>query len=257
MQCSYDHIEIIDIKQIISVFRKVKLSGKHCFKDTTKQTKNLAFTKSEASRIVRNAIKHPSYKSFAIAILVLTGLRAGELLGLELDDIYLEESYLWIHQIEDTKTFELLDYVKENKSREVYLDDDAIKIIRLAIEFRQNDSSDSPFLLLNSNASDGKMHLRAIDDYMRKTIHHEVLGYDSTRESRSPHDCRRTYASLQYLNGTDIYTLKNQLGHSSITQTEEYIKNVIEASERKDRIKGTGIIYELECRRTLDAKNAN
>ena len=65
----------------------------------------------------------------------------------------------------------------------------------------------------------------------------------------------RTYASLQYLNGTDIYTLKNQLGHSKITQTEEYIKDIVEASERRSRLKGTGIICDLECIRTIDAKN--
>lgn len=254
--CIYEHIEIIDIKSIISAFRKTKLCGKHCFKENAKQTKNLAFSKAESSRIIRDSVKNPSYKSLAISVLILTGLRAGELLALELDDIYLEDGYLWIHHIEDTKTFELLDYVKENKSREVYLSSEALDIIKLAIAFRKSDKSDSSFLFLNPNASDGKMHLRALDDYMRTHIHNNVLGYGADREARSPHDCRRTYASLEYLNGTDIYTLKNQLGHSKIAQTEEYIKDIIEASERRNRLKGTGIIYDLECRRTLDAKIA-
>lgn len=254
--CTYEHIDIIDIKTIINAFRKTKLRGKHIFKDTTKQTRNLAFSRAETSRIVRDAIKHPSYKSLAIATLILTGLRVGELLAIEMDDIYLDDGYIWVHHIEDTKTFELLDYVKENKSREVYLSDDALNIIRFAIDYRMNDSSDSPFLFLNANAADGKMHLRALDNHVRKYIHTTVLGLGADREPRSPHDCRRTYASLEFLNGTDIYTLKNQLGHSKITQTEEYIKDILDASERRNRLKGTGIIYDLEFRRDLDAKCA-
>ena len=77
---------------------------------------------------------------------------------------------------------------------------------------------------------------------MRKTIHKEVLGYGDEREARSPQDCRRTYASLEYLSGTDIYTLRNQLGHSTIAQTEEYIKDIVDASERQGRLKGCGLL---------------
>ena len=80
-------------------------------------------------------------------------------------------------------------------------------VIKACLEFRSNDSSKSPFLLLNTNASDGKMHLRAIDYCLREEIHKKVLGLDLKRDCRSAHDCRRTYASLEYLNGTDIYTL--------------------------------------------------
>ena len=251
--CRYEHIDIIDIRLIISTFRRVKLTGKHIFKDTSKQSRNLAFTRTEVSRIVRDAVNYPSYKSLAVATLVLTGLRVGELLGLTLDDVYLDDDYLWIHTMEDTKSFEILDYIKENRSREVYLSDEAKMIIQLAINFRVSDNTISPYLFLNANARDGKMHLRAIDDYMRRHIHRDVLGYGAEREARSPHDCRRTYASLEYLNGTDIYTLKNQLGHTKITQTEEYIKDIIESSERKSRLKGTGILYELPNRLTVDS----
>ena len=251
--CRYEHIDVIDIRMIISTFRKVKLSGKHIFKDTTKQSKNLAFTRTEVSRIVRDAINNPSYKGLAVATLILTGLRVGELLALTIDDIYLDDDYLWICKQEDVKTFGMLDYIKENKSREVYLSDEAHMIIDLALNFRVKDDNTSPYLFLNANAKDGKMHLRALDDFMRRHIHHDVLGYGDEREPRSPHDCRRTYASLEYLNGTDIYTLKNQLGHSKITQTEEYIKDIIEASERKNRLKGTGILYEMPSRLKVDS----
>lgn len=240
--CAYEHIEVCNIQAIVQEFRNAKLTGKHIFKQTQKQTKNLVFTRPEASRIVRNALRCPSYKSFAVAIMITTGLRVGELLGLELDDIYLEDGYLWIHQVEDTKTYKILDYVKENKAREVYLTSDACEVIRRALDFRMADSSLSPFLLLNENSEDGKLHLRAVDDYMRTHVHEKVLGLGEDREARSPHDCRRTYATLEHLNGTDLYDIQQQLGHSSIKQTEAYIHSVVEASERQSRLRGTGLL---------------
>lgn len=56
----------------------------------------------------------------------------------------------------------------------------------------------------------GKMHVRAIDDYIRRHIHRDVLGYDDEREARSPHDCRRTYASLKYLGVGIVYALPSR-----------------------------------------------
>ncbi len=241
--CQYEHINAINIRDVISIYRKIRLTGKHLWKVSSKQTKNLAFTRTEASIIVRYALKHPSYKAFSVAILITTGLRSGELLGLEIDDICVDDGYIWIHRTEDTKTYELLDYVKENKSREVYLSDEALTVIKACLAFRQEDSDKRPYLLLNPCSNDGKMHLRAIDDFMRETIHTDVLGYGKEREARSPHDCRRTYASLEHLSGTPINVIMDQLGHSNVSQTWDYIKNVVEASERRRQLKGGRIIF--------------
>lgn len=242
--CQYEHLDIVNIREVVSIYRKVRLTGKHLWKVSSKQTKNLAYSRAEASRIVRDALKHPNYKSLSVAILITTGLRAGELLGLEIDDVYFDDGYLWVHQTEDTKTYQLLDYVKENKSREVYLSDEALKVIKVCLDYRMADNCNSPFLLLNPCSNDGKMHLRAIDDYMREVIHKNILGYGKEREARSPHDCRRTYASLEYLSGTPINVIKEQMGHSNVGQTWDYIKNVVEASERRRQLKGGRLLFE-------------
>lgn len=142
----------------------------------------------------------------------------------------------WVHQIEDTKTYEILDYVKENKSREVYLSDEALAVMKCCLVFRRNDSTQSNLLILNSNSKDGKMHLRAIDDYMREYVHKRILGYDEHKEARSPHDCRRTYASLEYMNGTRVDVLMSQLGHANVGQTWDYIKDIVDNSTRLEKI---------------------
>lgn len=126
----------------------------------------------------------------------------------------------------------------------MYLSDEALKLVKACLAFRMEDNSNSPYLLLNPCSNDGKMHLRAIDDYMREIIHTEILGYGNEREARSPHDCRRTYASLEYLSGTPINVIKEQMGHSNVGQTWDYIKNVVEASERRGQLKGARLLFE-------------
>lgn len=85
------------------------------------------------------------------------------------------------------------------------------------------------------------MHIRAIDNYLRTTIHRDVLGLSDEKEKRSPHDCRRTYASLEYLNGTDIFVIQRQLGHSTTDQTWDYIRDVVDGTERQSQLKGIGV----------------
>ena len=55
-------------------------------------------------------------------------------------------------------------------------------------------------------------------------------------EHCSPHDLRRTYASTLLENGVDIMTLKDMMGHASITTTQRYIhiknEKMYDASKR-------------------------
>ena len=245
--CAYEHIAVCDIREIIKSWRDFKLTQKHIFKPVATKTKDQAFNKSEASRIVNYVLSNLTYKGLAIALLITTGLRVGEILALQMKDIHLEDGYLWIHQMEDTKTYKLLDYVKENKPREVFLSSEAEIVIKACIAFRMQDASDSPYLFLNPNSSDGKLHLRAIDAYLRDFIHPNVLDLpiDGEHPARSAHDCRRTYASLEYLNGTDIFTLSKQMGHSCAEQTWDYIRDIVEVSEKRERLKGCGL--SLSC----------
>lgn len=244
--CLYEHIAVAPIREIIAQFRAVKLTGKHQFRAVQKQHRNLAFSKAEASAIVNEVLRNPSYKGYAVATMIVTGLRAGELLGLEVKDVHLDDGYIYVHQIEDTKSRQILDYVKENKPREVYLSNEAAVVVAALMEYRESDPDASPFVFLNKNSVDGKLHLRAVDDYMRVYVH-RLLGLGRDREARSPHDCRRTYATLEYLNGTDIQTISRQLGHSNIGQTHDYIVDVVDAAERKSRLHGGGLVLDAGC----------
>lgn len=233
---------MIDIRAVIATYRRFKLKGKRDFKPVQKQDLDLAFTKEEAQKIVVYALSHPSYNAFAVAIMITTGLRASELLGLETEDVDLCKGRIWVHQMECTKTYDIEQDCKDHSIRYVYLTPDAELVLSKAVNYRLEDESISPFLLLNPCSSDGKLHLRAIDHYLREYVHHEILGLSHDRNARSCHDCRRTYASLEYLSGTDIRTIKQQMGHNTEQQTWDYIHEVIDAEERKNRLKGGNLL---------------
>ena len=38
--------------------------------------------------------------------------------------------------------------------------------------------------------------------------------------------------------------IQAQLGHANVSQTWDYIKNVVEASERRSQLKGSGLLLE-------------
>ncbi len=224
-------IPCIDIRSSVKSFRNYELSGKHKFIQDNRLSKNLAFDRRETVKLINYAIENPSYKSLFVALILTTGCRAGELLCMSYDNIDLHLNLFYVIEIEDAKTFEIKNYVKENHSREVYLNDNAQKLLKLLLEIRKKDNHETNYLFLNPYSEDGKLHLRAADDFLRDL--QTKLGFDSTKEIRSLHDGRRTYASLQYLSGVDINLIKAQLGHTNVSQTWEYIKDIIEIEQRK------------------------
>ncbi len=48
------------------------------------------------------------------------------------------------------------------------------------------------------------------------------IGVDDRRDKVTFHTCRHTFASWHVQNGTDLYTVKELLGHSTIQLTERY-----------------------------------
>ena len=78
------------------------------------------------------------------------------------------------------------------------------------------------------------INTRAMDNRLRKIQH--VLNMTDELPERSPHDCRRTYASIQYLHGVDIKTIQNQLGHTKPQQTWDYIRDIVDIETRVNKL---------------------
>ncbi|MDO4966059.1 MAG: site-specific integrase [Lachnospiraceae bacterium] len=240
--CRYYHIYCINIQQIVSEFRKYNLSGKKVFIRDYKKDGDLAFNEKEAITIINYAFANPDYINLAIATLITTGLRTGELLALKYDDIDLKSQKLIIDKTEHSKSFEIIDSCKDNSERTVFLNSDGSKVFNTLFSVRNNDPAESDFIFLNPNSKDGKLHLRALDNRLRK-IQHILFDNDvAICSERSAHDCRRTYASIQYLHGVNIKIIQAQLGHSNVQQTWNYIKNVVDENTRRDILEQSCIL---------------
>lgn len=228
--CAYNHIDCINIRDKVSEFRKYKLVGKQVFLSDTKVEAELAFSEAEAVKIIRYSLDNPDYHNLAIAVLITTGLRSGELLALMPEDVDLANHRITAAKMEKTRTYKIVNRCKDDSDRLVFLNDDALTILNILMDMRAKEETDCPYLLLNSFSDDGKMHLRAMDNRIRKI--QQQLDMTSSHGIRSCHDCRRTYASIQYLHGVDIKTIQAQLGHSTPQQTWDYIKDVIDTETR-------------------------
>lgn len=241
--CVRNDIPCVDIRTCIKRYRAYELSGKHKFIQDNRFSKNLAFNRKETVALINYAIENPTYKNLFIGLILTTGCRAGELLCMSFENLDIENHIFYVYEIEDCKTFEIKEFVKENHAREVFLNENAQILLKLLLDLRGFSVRKSKYLFLNPESFDGKLHLGAVDKYFRKL--QVQLGFDSRKEIRSLHDGRRTYASLQYLNGVDINLIKAQLGHTTVSQTWEYIKDIIEVEQRKAELnKGCLNLYE-------------
>jgi integrase len=261
-ECEYDYVPICPVKQYISTWRKHKVANKTtAFKNNQKEARDLAFTSKETAAILQSTwSNNMCYRSLAIALLLVTGLRIGELVALEISDIYLDDNdrYISVNKAENGKT-RVIQEPKKNKHRNVALTDQAVQIVRLCLAYRRHDADiDNPYLFLTDYFTDKrKIHREEINNYLKCEIHHDVLHLDDSREARSVHDCRRTYASLEYLNGTKIHRLMLQMGHADEAETWDYIKDVCDIEERKTEIKGIGITLDIPANAYSDCVNAS
>ena len=65
-------------------------------------------------------------------------------------------------------------------------------------------------------------------------------------QKRSPHNCKRTYACIQYLHGVDVKTIQAQLGHSSAQQTWDHIRDIVDSNTRAQRLEQGCILQSNE-----------
>ena len=141
-----------------------------------------------------------------VAVMVGCGLRRAELVALQYSDIVFRERSLRI-------------IGKGNKERIAYLPDFAWTLIEQWIEQVRGDYQGSLFT-----------RIRVGDDVTDQGL--SVSGLVKILESRrqdalwveafSPHDLRRTFASQLLDQNVDLNTVRDLMGHSSITTTQNY-----------------------------------
>lgn len=149
-----------------------------------------------------------------IDLLYSTGIRVGELVGLNISDINFEER-------------ECVVYGKGDKERKVYFDAKAKLHLQNYIEGRQDNN---PALFITLDAPYNRLKISGVEIRARE------LGRKLQMDKIHPHKFRRTMATRAIDKGMPIEQVQKILGHSQIDTTMQYAivnQNNVKTSHRK------------------------
>lgn len=157
----------------------------------------------------------PSLRDLAIVdMLASTGMRVGELVGLNISDVNLQER-------------ECVVTGKGNKQRPVYFD--ARTKLHLT-EYLHSRNDDSPALFVTLRGGRQRMSIGGVESRLRS------LGKRSRIDRVHPHKFRRTLATHAIDKGMPIEQVQKLLGHARIDTTMHYAmvnQSNVKASHRK------------------------
>jgi site-specific recombinase XerD len=140
-----------------------------------------------------------------LAVILGCGLRRSEVVGLDLRDVVMHERALRV-------------LGKGNKERLAYVPAGAWLRLQIWIDEVRGET---PGPLFTRIRRFGDVTLNRLTD---QAIYHvlQVRQVQSGISKCSPHDLRRTFATVLLDNGEDLITVKDAMGHASVTTTQQY-----------------------------------
>jgi integrase/recombinase XerC len=143
-----------------------------------------------------------------VEFLYLTGMRRSELTGLRDADVDLSAG-----QVRVTG--------KRNKQRVIPLTAGFVKSLRLYIEARDGQGFQGGWFFVTDRGN--KMYDKAVYNIVTR-----YLAMVTTIEKKSPHVLRHTFATHLLNYGADLNSIKELLGHASLSATQVYTHNTFE-----------------------------
>jgi site-specific recombinase XerD len=109
---------------------------------------------------------------------------------------------------------------KGNKERLAFMPDGTLRRLKLWVNDVRGEQPGPlfPRIRRHDDVQDSRMTDQAIYEILR------TRRMEAGLEHCSPHDLRRTYANDLLETGVDIMTLKDMMGHASVTTTQRYIR---------------------------------
>lgn len=139
----------------------------------------------------------------AVYLLMTTGIRVGELVGIDIDDLELDDNCVKIHG-------------KGNRQRLVYIFDQTLqRALGKYLSYRRRLSTDTQRLLVNDSG------MPYTTQKIRKHLS-EIARHAGIERRITPHMLRHTTATQLLEAGVDIRYVQKLLGHQSISTTEIY-----------------------------------
>lgn len=173
-----------------------------------------ALSREEVSRIIsaialRNNDREQLRRRdlLIISILLYTGIRRGELLGLKICDIDFDSNQIYLRA----------EHSKSKKSRYIPLHPKVTVQLRQYLRFRRENGYVSDNLLISENGRPLTAH----------GLRHWVKRYvEDSGVSFHLHRFRHTFACTMAKSGADLISIRNMLGHSTTKMTERYLRSI-------------------------------
>ena len=157
---------------------------------------------AQLTTLIRTARSKYLYLADFIELAVQTGCRKQELLGLEWERVDLTRELFYLQG----------QHTKSGKRRSIPINQTARAVLVRRLAFRSANCPDSPWVFAHSNGE-------RIKDLKRSFT--TACNSAGIRDFRI-HDLRHTCASLAISEGVPLASIRDLLGHSSITVTERY-----------------------------------
>lgn len=201
-------------------------------KDTKKDPNY--FQPETISEILDKLESEPLKWRLATQLLIVTGCRRGEIMGLKWEkidfktnQILIDEALKYLPEVGiysgDTKT---------GNTRTLYLPEETMQLLRqhrrdcLELRLKNGDRwQDTGYVFVRDDGS--PMNPDSIGAWLRKFSDRHGLPHIN------PHAFRHTVASVLIANGTDVVTVSKQLGHHKISTTEDFYSHLIEKNKEK------------------------
>lgn len=179
-------------------------------------------TSEEIKRILSEAKKMGYYELFVLEL--STGLRRGEILGLQWDDIDMKTGKLNIsRQVTVVNGKKIITDLKTHKgNRSMILPD---KIISILEDYKL--TSNSKWLFPASQNNEDVMYPKTVNMALERIL----LKADCKHICF--HDLRHTFATLLLANGVELKTLSEILGHSSIETTLNVYSHMLDEMQKE------------------------
>ena len=139
-----------------------------------------------------------------LELLLNTGIRLSELVGLDLGDVDLDGKRIAIH-------------AKGGHDETRFLNANLRRLLRRYLRQRNQDASDSPALFLSNRGS--RISNRQVQARFRQWL--TWAGID--RPGLSPHSLRHTFASRLYRKSRDLLLVGRALGHRTVEASAIYV----------------------------------
>lgn len=163
----------------------------------------------------RKCLEKTKLRDYAIMTLLLnTGIRVSECVGLDLDDLNFNENSMKVFR-------------KGKKQQVLYFNDDVASVLMDYIENERINYSDGSDNALFLSSQKKRIAVRTIQDLVKK--------YSVTIQGKniSPHKMRSTYGTALYNQTGDIRLVADVLGHKDINTTSKHYAAMDDERRRK------------------------